>query len=155
TGVFLASMDGGQPKRLAPANSTAFPLPQGMIIFARDGSLWAQHLDLEHQVVTGDAIRISDLIPTAIMGFAGLSTSSNGVIAYRSAESTQRQLKWYDRTGKALGAATEPDSASILYPELSPDGKQVAIMRNAGNPDVWLADLSRGSLSRMTFDPGV
>jgi Tol biopolymer transport system component len=42
-------------------------------------------------------------------------------------------------------------------PVLSPDGRFVAIRRRedgGGNADVWLLDLSRGTRTRFTFDPG-
>jgi Tol biopolymer transport system component len=43
----------------------------------------------------------------------------------------------------------------VVYPELSPDGRQVVFMRSVqGNSDIWLADLTRGgSLNRLTVDP--
>jgi Tol biopolymer transport system component len=65
-----------------------------------------------------------------------------------------RQLRWYDRTGKALGVAGEPDSNNLSYPELSPDGRHLAIGRNVEtNIAVWLLDLVRGDLTRFTTDP--
>ena len=64
-------------------------------------------------------------------------------------------MTWFDRTGKSLGAAGEPDAGDLNYPELSPDGRRVALNRTVGNnPDVWLLDLVRGGFARFTFGAG-
>jgi Tol biopolymer transport system component len=53
------------------------------------------------------------------------------------------QLKWYDRTGKGQGVAVDANSAPMYFPELSPDGQQVALTRLAqASVDVWLMDLA-------------
>src|SRR5262249_18323228 len=53
--------------------------------------------------------------------------------------------------GKALGVAGEP-GVNGGYPELSPDGRRVAVRRGAINADIWLIDLVRGGLTRFTSD---
>jgi serine/threonine-protein kinase len=43
-----------------------------------------------------------------------------------------------------------------LHPEVSPDGTCLAIeIREVGNTDVWVYDLTRETLTRLTFDPAV
>jgi Tol biopolymer transport system component len=65
-------------------------------------------------------------------------------------------LTWFDRTGKALGVAGALDADQANAPELSPDGRRVAIDRVIqGNRDVWLMDLARGGLTRFTFEASV
>jgi Tol biopolymer transport system component len=49
-----------------------------------------------------------------------------------------------------------PTGQELRNPELSPDGRRVAMRRMAqGNSDVWLGDLVRGGLTRLTFDAGL
>jgi hypothetical protein len=137
SGIYLASLDGGEPKRLAAADSTGVYLAPGMIAFVRGTTLMAQHLDLKRGELTGEPARLADAVGTNGLGFGGFSVSTDGRIAYRAGGGTLRQLRWYDRTGKALGVAGEPDSALLLYPELSPDGSRVAVQRTVqGNFDV-------------------
>jgi Tol biopolymer transport system component len=65
-------------------------------------------------------------------------------------------LRWFDRNGKALGAAGEPDPNGLLAPELSPDERRVAMDRTIqNNRDIWIMDLMRGSLTRLTSDPAI
>src|SRR5207302_404395 len=83
-------------------------------------------------------------------GNGGFSVSRDGQIAYRNDSAALRQCKWYDRNGKVLGAAGEPDPSSPGDPELSPDGTRLAFGRTAANSDVWLMDLLRGGMTRFT-----
>jgi Tol biopolymer transport system component len=77
-------------------------------------------------------------------------------VAYRIGGGERRQLRWFDRTGKPVGVAGEPDVTHLLSPDLSPDGRQVAIFRDVqNNSDVWLIDLLRGGATRFTSDAAV
>ena len=52
--------------------------------------------------------------------------------------------------------AGEPDPNGPLYPELSPDGRQLALERTVqNNGDIWLMDLVRGGFTRFTFDAAI
>ena len=74
-------------------------------------------------------------------------------MAYRGSGGASRHLGWVDRTGKAVGVAGEPDANDLRYPELSPDGRRVAMTRTVqANQDVWLLDVVRGGMTRLTFD---
>jgi dipeptidyl aminopeptidase/acylaminoacyl peptidase len=102
-------------------------------------------------------VRVIDPVGVDTLSNGGFSVSADGRLAYRGNEGGGlRQLKWYDRTGKAMGVAGGPDSATPLYPELSPDGRHVAFQRRLqGNLDVWLLDLVRGDMNRFTLDPSI
>ena len=72
--------------------------------------------------------------------------SANGV------NEDERQLTWFDRSGKALG--TVGPSGQIQWATISPDGNTVAFDRRdpqTNLSDVWLHDLTRGTDSRFTF----
>jgi Tol biopolymer transport system component len=67
----------------------------------------------------------------------------------------QRDLVWYDRAGKMLAKVGETDPGYPRVPELSPDGRRLAVYRApAANTDVWLIDAARGGRTRFTFDSG-
>jgi serine/threonine protein kinase/Tol biopolymer transport system component len=156
-GIYLGSLDGGEPKRLTAADSSGAYLAPDMIVFRRLTTLLAQRLDLKRGELIGEPQRLADpLGSNGVIGFGAFSTTSDGRVAYRSGEGALRQLKWYDRSGKVVGLVGEPDTSTLLYPELSPDGTAVAVTRTIqSNSDVWLIDLLRGGMTRFTTDPSV
>ncbi len=156
-GIYLGSLDGGEPKRLTAADAAGLYLNPGRLLFIRQGALVAQPLNVQQATLTGDPVTLSGSAgyDTAFLGLAGLSTSQDGLVAFRGSGAARVQLTWFDRTGKVTGKAGEPDPGGANYPALSPDGHRVAISRSLqGNMDLWLLDLVRGGLMPFTFDPG-
>jgi Tol biopolymer transport system component len=156
SGIYLGSLDGGTPKRLTAADSHAEYLEPDMIVFLQQDSLFARHLDLKRRELTGDPVLLANSVGADVFNEGNFSVSA-GRVAYRSGNSGRVQLTWFDRSGKLLGTAAEPDNAGLQYPEISPDGRRVAVTRtvNASNFDIFVMELMRaGSLTRFTFDPG-
>ena len=152
-GIYLGSLDGGAPARLTAAESGGAFLPPDLVAFVRQGTLVARRLDLAGRVLTGDPITIADGVGVDQFARGGFAASAASVIAYRAGGGASRRLTWLDRTGKAVGAAGEPDGTDLRFPEFSPDGRRVAMRRTVqGNTDIWLLDLVRGGLTRLTFD---
>jgi dipeptidyl aminopeptidase/acylaminoacyl peptidase len=120
----------------------------------RAGTLVAQRLDLKRKALTGDPVTVAD--PVAFNGgtaASAVSVSAAGLVAYRPG-GENRQLAWFDRSGKALGTMGAPDERGLSSPRLSPDGRRVAVNRSVqGNADIWLLDGAR--TSRLTFDPAL
>jgi Tol biopolymer transport system component len=88
-------------------------------------------------------------------GFASFSASLTGILAYASGSSPNRQLAWFSRDGKRLGSVGQ--LGEYASPALSPDEKKIAVARidsQTRTPDIWLFDLTRGTETRFTFDPG-
>jgi Tol biopolymer transport system component len=85
---------------------------------------------------------------------ASFSASANGVLGYGGGLTASSRLEWYDRQGRALGAAT--DVGDYANFRLSPDGRHVAAARSDEQTisgDLWLLEFSRGAPARFTFDP--
>ncbi|BCS31078.1 hypothetical protein TBR22_A02780 [Luteitalea sp. TBR-22] len=152
-GIYLGTLDGTPPTRLTPADSGGAFLPPDQVVFVQQGTLVARRLDLVRRVLTGDPVRLADRISVSLLGHRGFDVAGAGLVAYRAGGSGARQLTWVDRTGKVVGVVGAPDGQDLGYPELSPDGRRVAMQRTVqGNRDVWLGDLLRGGLARLTFD---
>jgi Tol biopolymer transport system component len=64
----------------------------------------------------------------------------------------ERPLLWVDRKGRTEHIPAPPHM--FLDPRVSPDGARIAVQGAEGDNDVWIVDLARGSLSRVSFDPG-
>jgi eukaryotic-like serine/threonine-protein kinase len=152
-GIYLGSLDGSTPTRLTAADSAGAFLPPDRVVFVQGGALVARRLDLAGRMLTGETLTLAGQVGVDTSPRGGFAVSGAGLIAYRAGGSPARQLTWVDRTGKAVGVAGEPDPNNPMYPELSPDGRRVAMPRTMqGNTDIWLRDLLRGGLTRLTFD---
>src|SRR5262249_50931233 len=151
SGIYLASLDGGKPKRLTAADSSGALLKPDRIAFVRQGTLVASQFDLTRGELLGDAVTLANGVVVDVGYAPGFSISAEGYVAYRTGGTIETQLTWFDRTGKPLSVASGPDSSGIGYPQLSPDERRVALYRTVGgNPDIWLLDLTRGSMTRLT-----
>jgi Tol biopolymer transport system component len=155
-GIYLGSLDGGTPARLTAADTAGAWLAPDRIVFIRQGALVAQRLNLGSGVGRrhrdpGESRRIR---PGAFRG--AFSASADGRVAYRTGGADQRQLAWFDRSGKLLSLVGGPDPSALIYPELSPNELRVALDRTVeNNRDVWLMDLMRSGLTRFTLDAGL
>ena len=68
---------------------------------------------------------------------------------YRSGGQDISQLTWMRRDGTAAGTVGPP--GPYMNVRLSPDGRYAAVDRFSPAPAVWLIDIARGSISRVSF----
>jgi eukaryotic-like serine/threonine-protein kinase len=124
--------------------------PTGHIIFGRTGGnsgVWALPFSLSELKVTGEPFLVA-------ADAAEAWPSSNGTLVYRQGIATgKEQLVWVARDGTVGAAIGDPVNA-IGHAKLSPDGRRMAVtISDADNVDVWIFDPSRGTRTRLTFDP--
>jgi Tol biopolymer transport system component len=163
-GIHLGALDAPGVRRLTAADAAgvhllAGPGPAeavregGWLLWVRTGTLVAQGLDLDRQVLTGDQVTLADpVVVDANVSVAAVSASAGGMVAYRTGAGRRQQLAWVDRSGTALVPLGAPeDENAVASPRVSPDGQRVAVCRRVqGNTDIWLLDGTRPS--RFTFD---
>jgi hypothetical protein len=154
-GVFLGEIDKAERRHLFDADAAAVFVPPGDVLFVRDGTLFSQRFDVQNLAVTGAPTPVAEGITVDRRGVAALSASTGSILFRAGSDQGQRRLIWFDRTGKEVGTAGDPDSSYPMNLSLSPDGHRVAFSRSmeGGNTDVWLLDLTRTVLSRFTYDP--
>jgi len=127
----------------------------GDLLFVKQGTLFAQRLDPEHEQLSGSPHPVADHGAFGgAVSVSALSASAAGPIAYRTGSTGgKRQLVWFDRLGNRLTAISEPASYGPAYMSLSPDGKRVAMQRSRdGNVDIWLLNLDGAGADRLTTD---
>ena len=132
-------------------------LETGHIIYARNGSLFAAPFDPSRLQLRSPVPVLEGIAGTGV--FLAVGFSDSGTLAYVPGSSqlglyTLSRPVWVDRQG-----TEEPLSAPPrLYvgdPRLSPDGRRVAISVLEPQqlvPDVWIYDLARGTLTRVTSE---
>jgi Tol biopolymer transport system component len=98
---------------------------------------------------------VEGVLQSPVTGAAQYSFSSTGSLVYvlGSVQSAQSKLMWVSRNG-----AEQPLAApahAYLNPRLSPDGRRVAVEITEQETQTWLYDLSRETLTRLTFEGNV
>ena len=153
-GVYTSQLDGTATRRLFEADSAA-AYASGHLLYLRQRRMLASEFDAERVEVKGVPFTtgiegvVGDLVRG---GLPAISVAPGGVIAYRvGSGGADRQFVWFDRSGKEMEMVGGRDDAGPLSPNLSPDGRQLALLRRVnGNADVWLLEVRRGLLSPFT-----
>jgi serine/threonine protein kinase len=155
TGIFFGSLDSRDHKFLFAGRSNAVFAAPRHLLFIRENVLMAQSFDAEMGDFTGDATIIATgLGMNQGYSLGYFSSSANGIIAFKAGgvSAGERQLAWFDRTGKLLENTGTP---GLIYDmALSPDEKRVVFRRidpQTRNQDLWILDLIRRTESRFTF----
>jgi hypothetical protein len=125
--------------------------PTGHILYNRATTtpgVWALPFSLSDLEVTGEPFLVA---PDA----SWPSVSADGTLAYVPGSSFDSlQLVWVDRDGSVEGVVGQPQR-SIFHPALSPNADRVAVSADENeNRDVWIHDVARGTVTRLTFTDG-
>jgi serine/threonine-protein kinase len=136
-------------------------VPSGHLVYVRRGILFAAPFDLKKLTITGPEAQVIDGMyfnPTG--GYADYTFSNSGLLLYmRETRLTGLPtLDWANREGALQHTAAPPRPyLSGVYIKasnirLSRDGRlaAVTIIGAEGDTDIWIADLVRGDLSRLT-----
>ena len=83
-----------------------------------------------------------------------LDVAANGTLVYARGSGTSRLPVWVDRDGRET--SIKAPTAMYRAPRLSPDGRRLAFfdISSSGEYDVWILDLERGTVDRLTTDQG-
>ena len=99
-----------------------------------------------------------DGVRVELTGIGHFAVANDGTLIYRTSDrgfdlwTAPRSFVWVDRDGReeALSAPARP----YAYPRLSPDGTHVAFDIRDQENDLWVWDVDRETLSRLTFGAG-
>jgi len=164
TGQQRVLIEGGTFPRYAPTGPAGGPSGPGKrgaghIVYWRSGSLFAVPFDAGRLELTGSPVPILEGVRGATTnGLAVYSFSDAGGLVYQAGGSSggqQRQLAWVDRQGKATPIPAPPHP--YVEVRLSPEGQRSAVGIVGGSgaaADIWVYDLPRGTLTRLTFQGG-
>ena len=166
-GIYLGSIDvkpeQQSSRRILSTSLMAVYAPSadsgmGRLFFLREGTLLAQAFDEKNLQLQGDPIPVAERVGSLFLS-GQFSVSPSGVLAFRGGKTALwlSRFSWFDRKGKQLGNAGEPEAYSYTDLALSPDGTRLAATRidpkvAGGEGGIWLLDLIRGVSTRFTFD---
>ncbi len=150
--IYAASLDSKETKLILKNNTDAIYSSPGYLLFNRQGTLMAQPFDTARLELTGEAVPIAERVQAVgITGRAAFTVSDNGVLAYRGGGgAVPLTLAWVNRIGTEQRIAAP--GHNYVMPRLSPDGQRLAVGIEETEAQVWIYDLARDALTRLTFE---
>jgi eukaryotic-like serine/threonine-protein kinase len=158
TRVEVLRLDTRERRVLIQGGHTGRYVSSGHLIYYRAGALLAVPFDPTRLQVTSTApVSIAeDVRQSGGTTGAAYSSSAGGTLAYIPAAGGSRQfeqrLVWVDRQGRIEPLPAPP--RAYAGAALSPDGRQVGVYITSGVEELWIYDLLRGALSRLTSGQG-
>jgi eukaryotic-like serine/threonine-protein kinase len=150
--VVAVDLKSGASRRIAQG-VTPTPLSDGRVIYIRHGDLVAAPMDgsgPERTLISG--------VMTGVTGAGQYSLAANGTLLYLP-ESPTRLLRQMVRVpidrpeGKEEPLLFEPRAFQNFV--ISPDGRRIAAtIYERGASDIWIGDIDRGVLQRLTTEGG-
>ncbi len=154
-GIYLASLDDSKLVRLVGADSRVEVGADNWLYFVDQGVLSRQQLDVDKGRMLGTPETVAQPIyiftPT---GASNFSVDAAGDVVVFQRSPTETQLVWRDRDGHETGRLKGTFRCRKF--RLSPDGQRVAIDQfdpKTGVSSIWLYDVSRDVISRLTSNP--
>ena len=131
-------------------------VPTGHLVYGAGDSVRAVAFDLDRREIVGTPVQVLDGVVTTPSAAVDVAVAANGTMVYvpGGAWSLTQSVVWVDRMGREepIGAPSRP----YAYARLSPDGTRIAlyVREGEGETDIWIWDLTRSTMTRLTFDPG-
>ncbi len=148
--IMSHSLDTGERRVLVDGGSDAHYLPTGHLVYRVGATLQAVPFDLDALEVAGGASTVVEEVARVVggsdRGGAHFAVSESGSLVYLSGGIDDRRLVWVNRQGVSESLSAPP--AAYGGAQISPDGARLAIQLES---DIWLYDIARGAMSRLTF----
>ena len=125
----------------------------GDVVYSRAGALLAVPFDETRWRVTGESrVVVPDVVTYPHSGGSQYALSATGTLLYLAGkpESSKSTLSWVSRSGVASALALPP--AAYQQVSMSPDGRRAAIDIDGANASIWVLDLERTILTRLTLE---
>jgi serine/threonine-protein kinase len=131
----------------------AYPLftKSGHLVYATAGTLRAIRFDPATMVASGSPLPVLNHVASKGTGAADVSVSRDGAMVYISGVPGTLDLTSLDRQGHEERLNLPPRPYLTL--RLSPDAQRIAVDIRDQENDIWIWDLSRRTLSRLTAGP--
>jgi eukaryotic-like serine/threonine-protein kinase len=153
--IVVQSLDTGRRHVVVARGTDARYVPTGHLVYALGGTVFAVAFDVTTLAVTGGAVPLVEDVAQQNVA-AHFAISSQGALVYVPRDAVrgarpQRTLVWVDRQGREDPINAPP--RAYFYPRLSPDGTRVALDVRDQEGDIWIWDLARETLTRLTLGP--
>ena len=154
--IAVFDFETGRHRVLIPGGTYPRYVSTGHLVYVAGGTLFATPFDLRRLEVTGPPVPVIEGVLAKGTGAADFAVAGNGSLVYHPGGGgfvVRRTLVWVDRTGREepLSAPARP----YVLPRISPDGTRIAVLVRDQVNDIWVWDLARQTLTRLTSDSAV
>ena len=145
------NLDSGDRVTVVENGSFGRYVEPGFLLYAKEGSLMAISFDPETLRTSGRSVKVVDEVVTSpLTGGADFAVGTDGTLAYFSGAEVlePRHLVWIDREGQTELITDE----ELPYQAAScaPDGRSLVLDVDAANANIWMLELDRGTMIRLT-----
>jgi serine/threonine-protein kinase len=147
--IAVRDLQTGTQKTLVHGGTFPLFVRSGHIVFAAAGTLRAIRFDAATRAVSGNPLPVLDHVASKGTGAADVSVSRDGAMAYISGTQGVLDLSSFDREGHEERMNLPP--RAYLSLRFSPDGQRIALDIRDQENDIWIWDVSRRTLARLTM----
>ena len=157
--IVVQSLATGERTVVLSGGSDARYVPTGHLVYALEDELFAVPFDGDRLEVQGTPVSVVEGVSRSSSGntaTANYGVSDQGTLVYATGgliRTSLRTLVWVDRQGQEepIPAPARP----YVYPRLSPDGTKIAVDIRDQENDIWVWDVARTLLTRLTLGAGL
>ena len=152
--IEIQSLGTGERKTLVRGGYYGRYAASGHLVYVRQNTVYVAPMDPGRLALTGPVIPVLENIAADQgIGYAPVDLTRNGMLMYKKGKASPMAVVWLDSSGH-----TQPLLRAAQWygtSRFSPDGTRLASeMMSAGNIDIWLNGVERGTMTRLTFTPG-
>jgi eukaryotic-like serine/threonine-protein kinase len=150
--IAVQSVDSGERRNLVQGGAQPRYAQSGHLIYAQAATLMAAPFDPKRLTLTGTSVPVLEGVSqSSSNGAAQYSISAAGTLAYipGNVQAAQRRLVWITRDGREQLLPASPHAFRGV--RLSPDGRHAAVAIDEEETQIWDYDLSRDTLTRLSF----
>ena len=155
--IALLDLETGEQRVSISGGSAPRYVATGHIVYGVGGTLRAVRFDLDRLEVTNpNPVPVLAGVVTKISDAANFDLARDGSLVYVAGQSASREVErtlvWVDRDGKE--ELLDMPARNYGSPRLSPDAtRMVVTIPDQETVDVWIGDVTRGTLAKLTTDP--
>ena len=155
--LHLLILGTGEHRTVVPNAVAGRVLDTGHLVFLRSGALWAVPFDPDSLEMVGNPVPVVEGVRVEGGGAVQFAIAGDGTLVYipgAAATASNREILWVDLDGQEEPLSTPARNYRSVV--LSPDGRQALLeIEEEGGSDVWVTEMARGTLTRITTDPGL
>jgi eukaryotic-like serine/threonine-protein kinase len=159
-GLYLADREAGpqqKPVFLSPIQSQVkfAATPRGdFLIYVKDNSIRARRWNTSSKSLEGNEVTLVESVLYTPASGAAFSVAGGRMLAYHNAHRLKSHPVQRDRSGKVLREILPEGSYESITVDTPARRLAVEMMPEKGESDIWISELGRPSLLRLSFDGG-